>query len=101
MTEQKTHTTLFEIAEALGISKNGAEKRARRQGWPYIEEPAKGGLRRWYPIASLPRVIARQLQAKKAIRAMKIISAAKKEKMPDAFMAVLDAEVYEIRRVQS
>lgn len=57
MISAETHTTLSEIATALSISKNGAEKRARRQGWSYIEEPAKGGLRRWYPIATLPKDI--------------------------------------------
>lgn len=100
MIEQKTHTTLEELGVATGRKHSMVAKQAKKENWPFEVEPGSAR-RRWYPIASLPRVIARQLQAKKAILAMKIISEAKKETMPDAFLAVLDAEVYEIRRMRT
>lgn len=46
--------TLAEIAEAMGVSKSGVEKRARRQSWPFTEEAVRGGKKRIYPAPTLP-----------------------------------------------
>lgn len=43
-----------EIAAALGISPQAAQKRANKEKWSFIEEPVRGGLRRLYHIGRLP-----------------------------------------------
>lgn len=96
----KTYATLSEIAAVTGREKSAVAKQAKKQGWIFQVEPGSARRRR-YPIEFLPRRIARKVQAKAAILAMKSLHEAKKEQMPDTFMVVLDAEVYEIRRVPS
>lgn len=95
-----THADMKIIIAALGISRQACNKRARKEAWPFIEQSGRGGKKHLYPVAGLPKVVARKVQAKAAILAMKAIREAKKEDMPDTFLVVLDAEVYEIRKVR-
>ena len=46
--------TVREIAKALGVSRLTISRRASRENWPYIEESARGGPRRRYPLRTLP-----------------------------------------------
>lgn len=50
--------TLAEIAAALGVSKQAAQKRANKESWP-SEQDGRG---RAYPIATLPKPVADALQ---------------------------------------
>lgn len=45
---------IVDIATALNISKRSAERRAAREGWMFTEEQVRGGIRRLYPVDSLP-----------------------------------------------
>jgi len=58
MSERATMTTLAEIAAALGFSRQAANKCATKESWPYQEEAVRGGRRRVYPLASLPKDVA-------------------------------------------
>lgn len=55
---------LIDIAQALDISKRSAERRAQREGWPYDEVPARGGIRRLYPVDSLPEAVRTAVEEK-------------------------------------
>jgi putative transposase len=55
--------TISQIAEALSISKRSAERRSERQNWPYTEETVRGGKRRLYAPADLPRDVCNALTA--------------------------------------
>lgn len=94
------HADIKTIAEVLGVSRSRAAERATKESWPFEVRKGRGGKKYFYPIATLPKGIARKVQAKAAILAMKSIQIAKMEKMPDIFLAVLDDEVYEVRKVQ-
>lgn len=48
------HVTIREIAQALGVSKSQAERRAAKAEWPFDEVAVKGGRRRLYPLPTLP-----------------------------------------------
>jgi putative transposase len=48
---------LDEIAKALGISKQAVAKRAAKQDWTYQEVTGRGGAKRLYPLATLPKAI--------------------------------------------
>ncbi|MBW7901223.1 MAG: Mu transposase C-terminal domain-containing protein [Rhodocyclaceae bacterium] len=56
------HYTLAEIAEALGCSKQFVALRAKNDAWPFNEVPCRGGKKRLYPAATLPKPIADALQ---------------------------------------
>jgi putative transposase len=58
MTTPKTTATLADIAAALSSSKQAVLKRAAKESWPYQEETVRGGKRRLYPLASLPKPVA-------------------------------------------
>src|SRR5574337_1167191 len=47
--------TLAQIAAALGMAKSGVAYRAEREAWPYTEEAVRGGKRRVYDPAALPK----------------------------------------------
>lgn len=47
--------TIRQIASALGISAQAARKRAAKEGWTFTEETTRGGSRRLYITARLPR----------------------------------------------
>lgn len=47
--------TLAQIAEALGKAKSSVSERAQREAWPYTEEAVRGGKRRLYAPATLPK----------------------------------------------
>lgn len=49
-----TSCDLRQIARALSIHTGTACRRARREAWTYVEQPARGGRKRLYPLASLP-----------------------------------------------
>lgn len=60
----KNATSLVDIAGALNISKRSAERRAAREGWPFTEEQGRGGIRRLYPVDSLPDPIRDAMAAR-------------------------------------
>jgi hypothetical protein len=68
----KSHVSIREIAAALRITKQVAQRRADKEHWPYIEEPTRGGRRRLYKISSLPA----DMQAALAERALSAVPAA-------------------------
>ncbi|MBB5881190.1 transposase InsO family protein [Xanthomonas arboricola] len=43
------------IALALGITKRSAERRAAKENWPFATKTGRGGVRRMYASASLPK----------------------------------------------
>lgn len=45
------------IAAALGVAKSSACDRAVREGWEFKEESVRGGKKRMYALASLPKAI--------------------------------------------
>ncbi len=53
--------SINEIADAIGIHPHSAAKRARREGWPFEEATGRGGKRRLYRPADLPREVAMRL----------------------------------------
>ncbi len=74
MPNQKTAVeavTVADIAAALGIIKRNAERRAKKEQWPYREEPARGGKRRLYCIVHLPT----DVRAALALRSINSLSA--------------------------
>ncbi len=52
-----TQADIKAIADALGISKQGCQKRANKEAWPFDEVPFAGGNKRVYPLATLPKVV--------------------------------------------
>lgn len=46
--------TIQQIADAIGRDRSSTVRRAAKEGWPYIEQPARGGKRRLYALADLP-----------------------------------------------
>ncbi|MCC5811174.1 MAG: Mu transposase C-terminal domain-containing protein [Ectothiorhodospiraceae bacterium] len=46
--------TLRDIAEALEVSQQAVQKRAKREGWPFEQATGRGGKRRLYALESLP-----------------------------------------------
>lgn len=69
----QTHTTLAEIADAIGRDRSVIKKRAQKAAWPYEIEPGSAR-RRWYPIATLPK----DIQA--ALKTHRLAVACKKDK---------------------
>ena len=53
--------SINEIAEAIGIHPSNAKRRAKREGWPFEEATGRGGKRRLYRPADLPREVAMRL----------------------------------------
>lgn len=45
------------VADALGIGKRGCEIRAIRESWTYTEQAGRGGKKRLYPLATLPKAV--------------------------------------------
>jgi putative transposase len=43
-----------QVADALAIHKSVAEKRAKKEAWPYAEVSTRGGKKRIYPLTTLP-----------------------------------------------
>jgi len=51
------NATLVEIAAALGISRQACDKRAAKGSWSYLGVPYRGGKRRLYTVATLPKPV--------------------------------------------
>ncbi|NCN89363.1 MAG: hypothetical protein GW936_08000, partial [Gallionella sp.] len=45
------------IADALGIAKRSAERKAVGDGWPFEDQSVRGGQKRLYPLATLPKAV--------------------------------------------
>lgn len=54
-----------EIAAALGVSKQAAQKRANKESWPFREQAHPGGSKRLFPLASLPKAVREAVQNKR------------------------------------
>lgn len=50
-----------EIAAALGVSKQAAQKRSTKESWPYREKSHPGGKKRLFPVVTLPPAIQNAL----------------------------------------
>ncbi len=50
-----------DIAAALGTSERAVQIRAKKEGWAYLEERVKGGTRKLYIYASLPKDVQKAL----------------------------------------
>ena len=97
MNAQKTAAKRYsvaEIAEALGVSKNAVQRRANKERWKYEEASTRGGWRRLYADADLPRAIARKLAVRAAVGAVK----ATKQELESLYVVFGD-EVFEVRRL--
>lgn len=52
----------IQIANALQLTKRAVEMRANRENWPFTEESVRGGKRKLFAQADLPREIARRIE---------------------------------------
>ncbi len=52
--QSRTDTTIAELSDVLGITRQAIKQRAARETWPYQEQPVRGGRRRLYTISTLP-----------------------------------------------
>lgn len=69
--------TLATIAEALGVSKQAIAQRAEREAWPFSEEAVRGGRRRLYEPATLPKDVQKALGDQVAKRlSLSVVSSA-------------------------
>lgn len=68
MRSDPSTATAVAVAEALGVSKRSAERRALRECWPYTDAPVRGGRQRLYEVSCLPADV-RQALAEKALSA--------------------------------
>lgn len=57
---QRNHT-IVEIAAALGVSRSSAFDRAAKEAWPFEEQAVRGGKKRFYIYATLPKGIREAL----------------------------------------
>jgi hypothetical protein len=60
--------TSAQIAEALGLHKASAERRALRESWRFTEEATRGGQRRLYALVDLPAQVQAALVRKHALQ---------------------------------
>lgn len=67
--------TPAEIAEAMGVTKRTIERRAEREFWPFEEIAGRGGKKRFYPLASLPKDLQSALQKHALAAALPAIAA--------------------------
>lgn len=58
------YASITDIAEALGVSRQAAAKRATSEVWQFEEKPFPGGKKRWYPLAKLPVKVREALYLK-------------------------------------
>lgn len=87
--------SIAEIAAALGVTKNAVQRRANREAWPFEEASVRGGKKRLYATAVLPRAIRLKMAARTAIKAVKAAAGSNQER----FVVVVDNEVFEVRRL--
>lgn len=57
--------TIIEIAEALGVVRTTAVRRALREGWPYTEEKGAGGKTKIFAVEQLPKDVRQALLLKR------------------------------------
>lgn len=84
-----TLVTMVEVATALGISKQAVARRADKESWPFEETSGRGGKKRIYPIACLPKDVRESVdrlrKAKDAVANPSI-----EQRMMKAFTVTLD-----------
>lgn len=59
-----THASIAEIAQALGVSKQAAQKRANKEKWP----AEKAGRGMAYPLATLPTDVRKAVEHLRAVK---------------------------------
>lgn len=64
---------LAEIVDALGKARSGVFSRSNRESWPYEEVAVRGGKKRLYPLATLPKDVRDALAVKAASAAAALI----------------------------
>ncbi len=62
---QAPEADLAEIAAALDVSKQAAQKRATKEAWPCREQAHPGGKKRLFPLCSLPKAVREAVQHKR------------------------------------
>lgn len=65
--------SLAEIVEVTGKARSGLFSRAAKEEWPFKEVVAKGGKKRHYPLATLPKDIRDAVSIKRAAEAAALI----------------------------
>lgn len=83
-----------EIAAALGVSKPSIRMRAKRKNWPYVLRKVMGGQAHHFSLATLPRLVARKVQAARGVAAMRGA-----ELDPAEFTLVVDGDVFLVKRI--
>lgn len=74
MTPSQKLVTLNDIAGAISLSKRGAEKRSVKEQWPFTEQPVRGGKKRLYNLASLPKDVQNGLTSQAINAVLPVIS---------------------------
>lgn len=72
---------LLEIAQVLGITRQGVTKRAAKEAWPFEEQGVRGGRQRLYPLHGLPQELCQELIALRSALAMATAEPSPEERM--------------------
>ncbi len=67
--------SITDLATALGVSKQAISQRAARESWAFEEITARGGKKRLYPVASIPKDVQTALQKSAITNALPVIAA--------------------------
>ncbi len=62
--------TLAEISAVLSLHKTSVMRRSEKDAWPFEEESVRGGKKRFFPIASLPKDVQSAIQKHELARAL-------------------------------
>ena len=71
----KHYHTSAQIAEAKTVSKRAVEIRSAKESWPYDEVKGRGGKRRLYALADLPKDIQAAIQHHETSQKLKLVRA--------------------------
>lgn len=89
--------TLADIVEATGNARSGIFARANRESWLFEEATARGGKKRLFPFAALPKDIKEALQKKAIAAALPVIA---EEIAQPIVMQVGDASLTDRQRLE-
>lgn len=77
-----TNLSIRQVAEAMGVEKRSAERRAERECWQYTEASSRGGRQRRYDLHHLPADVQRQVAHWQAALQLRQASAAVDRHLP-------------------
>ncbi len=69
-----THADIKTIADAIGIANSSAADRAKREAWLFEEQAGRGGKKRLYPLATLPKAVREALISTRIHQVMAVAS---------------------------